>query len=569
MDNIKVVYKVLLLVAIATVGMLFVGYGGYSAIQKSSGDMDIMYYQKLQAVYHMGEAKFALGEMEADVLRLTYNTDNAQIQKLRNAYSEAQQRYTTELDAYVKAAGESPETAEAMHGMELSYQDFSTVMQRIMTRYAMGDAAGAANLYRDRGAGAANAIESQLSAQQEQACADAERMNDQNTQEAADASRMMLLKTFLALAVLTTMAVYVARKLTAPLQVMMVFCEALRDGDFRDAPSKIHRRDEFGRLADTLVAMRTNLNRLMHQTSESSSQMAASSQELTASSMQSAQASQQVARSVTQAAAAVGSQQEELHASNQATTAAAQALEKLRTGAVAVSQRVSEAYDRATQGGESIRDSVAQIKSVGHTVEKSTVIVDRLGEGSREIGQIVETISEIASQTNLLALNAAIEAARAGEHGRGFAVVAEEVRKLAEGVQTAAQQITKMICGIQADTLDAVATMQEGGEAMRIGAQSVASMKETFESIRADVHTVFEMAGEMTQGVASVVENTADIQAQIVSLHANGKSISSEMQSVSVATEEQSASAEEVASASDALARLAQDMQASLQKFQF
>ena len=99
----------------------------------------------------------------------------------------------------------------------------------------------------------------------------------------------------------------------------------------------------------------------------------------------------------------------------------------------------------------------------------ASLTVNDLGTRSKEIGEIITVINDIADQTNLLALNAAIEAARAGEHGRGFAVVADEVRKLAERTTTATNEIATSIGKIQEQIEGAILNMTEGAERVRTG----------------------------------------------------------------------------------------------------
>jgi methyl-accepting chemotaxis protein len=84
-------------------------------------------------------------------------------------------------------------------------------------------------------------------------------------------------------------------------------------------------------------------------------------------------------------------------------------------------------------------------------VEETTGTMVKLGESSKEIGDVIRLITSIAEQTNLLALNATIEAARAGDAGKGFAVVADEVKQLAQETARATEDISRRVQAIQDD----------------------------------------------------------------------------------------------------------------------
>ena len=232
---------------------------------------------------------------------------------------------------------------------------------------------------------------------------------------------------------------YFTRMIRKPIVLMLDRANKYANGDLHD-DIKATSADELGELATALSIMRRNFTQMIQKIAASSEQVAASSEELTAGAEQSAQAANQVACSIQSVAEGASRQLQAVENTSAIVEQMSASLQQVAASASAVAGNSTQAADKATEGGRSIDKAVAQMAKVQETVNSSAQVVVKLGNRSKEIGQIVSTISGIAGQTNLLALNAAIEAARAGEQGRGFAVVAEEVRKLAEQSQEAAKK---------------------------------------------------------------------------------------------------------------------------------
>lgn len=197
----------------------------------------------------------------------------------------------------------------------------------------------------------------------------------------------------------------------------------------------------------------------------------------------------------------------------------------------------------------------------------SAEAVIKLGDRSKEIGQIVDTISGIAGQTNLLALNAAIEAARAGEQGRGFAVVAEEVRRLAEQSQDAAKQIADLINEIQSDTDKAVVGINEGTKEVKVGTEVVTTAGQAFRQIASLIEELSVKGQEIDLAIQKVQDDSQKIVLAINEIDKVSKNSAGQAQTVSAATEEQSASIEEIAASSQGLAKMSSALQVAIEKF--
>ncbi|MBF1695490.1 MAG: methyl-accepting chemotaxis protein [Selenomonas sp.] len=325
--------------------------------------------------------------------------------------------------------------------------------------------------------------------------------------------------------------------------------------------------DEFAHIAHQFNTMVESMQKMIRKIKATATDVAGSSEELTANANQSAQVTQNVAQSITEVAEAAEKQMSIVTKSSETIDDFQRGLEEVITNQRHAREQTQATAQKATEGNAFVQSTVEQMNSIAQTVQQTGEIVGKLGERSKEIGNIVEIISNISGQTNLLALNAAIEAARAGEHGRGFAVVAEEVRKLAEESQNASQKISELIQRIQEETNQAVASMEEGRREAEKGKENVTATGESFSEILTMIGDVKKASLAVSERVLQLRENMGSIVDGMGEVDTSAKGIGSESQNVSAATEEQAAGMEEIASSSRSLANMANDLQTETDKF--
>jgi methyl-accepting chemotaxis protein len=193
----------------------------------------------------------------------------------------------------------------------------------------------------------------------------------------------------------------------------------------------------------------------------------------------------------------------------------------LEESAAALSS-ITETVQNAAKGAAHAREVVAVAKTdatqSSQVVQKTVAAMGDIEKSSKQIGQIIGVIDEIAFQTNLLALNAGVEAARAGEAGRGFAVVASEVRALAQRSAEAAKEIKGLILSSGTQVSQGVTLVAETGKSLERILTQISEINTVVTQIAADaaeqatgieqVNQAVREMDQVTQQNASMAEET-------------------------------------------------------------
>jgi len=285
-----------------------------------------------------------------------------------------------------------------------------------------------------------------------------------------------------------------ALRITRPLQSLTRMLEDIAQGE-GDLTRRlaVQSRDEIGQLAKAFNRFVERIHSSIREVSSTTRQLnEVATRVVSASNSSMSNSDEQTSRTSSVAAAI-----------NQLGAAA----QEIARNAADASQQASDVRHLAEEGSQVLAKTIAAMRQLSSKISASSGNIETLNSKTVDIGQILEVIKSISEQTNLLALNAAIEAARAGEAGRGFAVVADEVRNLAHRTQASAQEIQKMIEGLQVDARDSVATMSES---QSHSAESVTIANQAGERLGSVTLRIGEIDG-MNQSVATATEEQTSV----------------------------------------------------------
>ncbi|KAF1056130.1 MAG: Methyl-accepting chemotaxis protein McpS [Pseudomonas delhiensis] len=361
---------------------------------------------------------------------------------------------------------------------------------------------------------------------------------DRRDIESAHARQLQIICTLLALVLGSLAAVVITRQITGPLHETMAVVDRIASGDLSH-DIRVSRRDELGRLQQSMQRMSQSLRELIGGIRDGVTQIASAAEELSAVTEQTSAGANNQKVETDQVATAM----HEMSAT----------VQEVARNAEQASQAASAADREAHDGDRVVNEAVDQIERLAGEVERSVEAMQRLEQESEKIGKVMDVIKSVAEQTNLLALNAAIEAARAGEAGRGFAVVADEVRGLAQRTQQSTEEIEGLVAGLQNGTRQ-VSSAMLGSRDLTVS--SVALSRKAGESLGSITRTVSNIQA-MNQQIAAAAEEQSAVAEEISRSIVNVRDVS-----------EQTASAnEEVAASSVELARLGGQLQTMVSHF--
>jgi methyl-accepting chemotaxis protein len=370
-------------------------------------------------------------------------------------------------------------------------------------------------------------------------------------------------------------------KLLNPLKKMMLKLNEISSTYDLTRKVEVKSKDEIGVIASSFNDLIDVLKIPISETKTVTVSLASASKELSSASKhlsassedmvnRAANVTSRMERMAANVNAMANSAEESSANSNEVAKTAEQMSVNMNTIAAAVEEMSASISQIANNAKEAHKVSEEATTKSG----SATAAMGKLGSAAKEIGQVTDVIKKIADKTNLLALNATIEAASAGEAGKGFAVVAGEIKALANQSSKSADDISRMIDGIQAETNDAVGVIKDVSDIiMKINNSVEAIAEHVDQQTKASNEIANNVAqanmgaqkvalaiGEVARGGNEIASNASDAARRV-------EQVADDVNSMSGVAKESSKEALYVNSSADDLEKMADNLRTVIGKF--
>ncbi len=515
--------KILTAVALACVATLAVGLLAMSSLAKLSASANKIYVDGLTAVDMIGAAETALVDNRANLLDHGISEDAAAMKEAEQAIAESAKVFDQELEAY--KATDLTGREKALARLEAAVAGIRAIREEKMLPASRKNDLDTFRTVRDgeytTQVKAARAAMSELIEIENRV---GKELADEATATYRSARTTMLVVSLAGMGLAMALGLMVTRMITRPMARVTGVLDAVAGGDLTKH-ADVDSKDEIGRMAGSLGVAMDSMRAAVETMGGSANALAASSEQLSSTSTQIAASAEEASAQANVVAAA--SEQ------------VSRNVQTVATGSEEMGASIREIAQNASEAARVAGGAVTVAEAANSSVVK-------LGESSRQIGDVVKVITSIAEQTNLLALNATIEAARAGEAGKGFAVVANEVKELAQETARATEDISRRVEAIQGDTAGAVSAIAE------ISAV-IARINDFQMTIASAVEEQTATTNEMNRSVSEAAVGSTEIAQNITGV----------AQAASTTTE----GVAQTQQAANELARMSGDLQALVSRF--
>ncbi|MGE6551635.1 methyl-accepting chemotaxis protein [Bacillus mycoides] len=367
-----------------------------------------------------------------------------------------------------------------------------------------------------------------------------------------------LLFIIISLTIAITIQIFISRKSLSPLKDLQ---EGLRKVGEGDLSIKLNER------SDDIGITNIYFNSIIDKVRQTAEQVSTSSQELSVSTKENSIAFKGIASAITGLNLGAHSHEYVVQKCLGIVQEMESKMEEIKRASKQVATASEDMEQHSVEGKDLIKQIVNQMKRSRDSIQSVSSSIYALEARFKEISEIITTITNISNQTNLLALNASTESSYAGEMGKGFSVVVDEVRILAERTEASARDIAKLIGETQAETEEAVRSIQNGSKEIESGITLVQSSDTFFEKISESAQSVTNQIKETSNNSSDILKDNQTIVQIVNELSYIANTYVNSSSNVEISMKEQELYVKDIAELANSLNWLSQELQELIGEF--